>query len=398
MRLASIAVVVAAVLGSALIPARGRAPAGDLDRLQGRWWTQAEGAKKGVMSTAVMDIDGNTVKYRVVILDNGRRLAGASMTTTIKINEDASPKAIDFISAPAGAGKAARKKSGGGGKGNGGGEPTGLDGLGLYKLEGDTLTICTGGPSSKVRPKEFKGSLLGVPTLVVYHRGDPPADAVGMRPNDPRRAAAEARAAARAKAAPPPMVDGEMGLKGAKVVGKGSANDRVVLRAADGKEYDIRLQLGPTTDADGKELPNYRRGEVFKPGNVVDVTLMFEDPRRRDTFYASRAHLVRGELAGPEKIPNGGEYRGALVAAVAPFRVTLKADGEEIFVASKNPNAEAFDADGKPLPRGQADRLLKEGNTVDVVLNVKPRRNTTLIYPTIREIRLVKGSLRDAAK
>jgi uncharacterized protein (TIGR03067 family) len=117
---------------------------GDLARLQGEWTAKA-GPEKNIPVTL-------TVKGRSVTL-NFTTPQGEERTLKgeIVLNEAAKPKAIDWV-------KFTR--------------PDGEEvppNLGIYTLEGDEFTVCSGGPNNE-RPTEFKAGEGGPPQLVVFTR------------------------------------------------------------------------------------------------------------------------------------------------------------------------------------------------------------------------------------
>jgi uncharacterized protein (TIGR03067 family) len=115
---------------------------GDLAALQGEWAAQA-GPEKNV--PVLLKIKGNTVSLAFEVNGDSREMKGE-----VKIDDAAKPhKTIDWV-------KFTR--------------PDGEDApanLGIYTLEGDKFTVCSGGPG-KERPTEMKAADMGQPSLLVF--------------------------------------------------------------------------------------------------------------------------------------------------------------------------------------------------------------------------------------
>lgn len=116
---------------------------GDLARLQGEWKTMI-GPNKDRPVTFSIKEKAITVKFTT---GDGETL---NLKGELKLNESASPRSIDFT------------------KFKNNGEDM-EDSLGVYKIEGDTLTLCVGAPGDP-RPTEFKGGGDEPPHLWTFTR------------------------------------------------------------------------------------------------------------------------------------------------------------------------------------------------------------------------------------
>ena len=116
---------------------------GDLAKLQGTWEGMG-GPNKDTHFTLILE--GN--KATLVFEAGGEQI---KVNGEFKLDEKAAPKTIDWtkFTAP-------------------GGDAIG-DNMGIYKLEGDKLTLCSGGPGNE-RPTEFKEGDGGPPNLSVVTR------------------------------------------------------------------------------------------------------------------------------------------------------------------------------------------------------------------------------------
>jgi uncharacterized protein (TIGR03067 family) len=123
----------------AVLSARADEP-GDLGKL--KWIWKATTGPNGTI-TAFLEVDGSKGVAR--LLEGDRETI--KLLGTITLDEKATPKRFDFV-------VEGKKTS---------------DFPAIYKLDGDTFTICTGTPSSG-RPTEFKAGEQGVPALKVYRR------------------------------------------------------------------------------------------------------------------------------------------------------------------------------------------------------------------------------------
>jgi uncharacterized protein (TIGR03067 family) len=142
--IANLSWIVAAALGASTIPALADEPKGDLARLQGGW-TARVGPDKNVAVTLV--IKGNAAEIR------GARPGGEEfkLKGEFKLDDKASPKTIDW-------GKFVSESN-----------QDIPSTLAIYKLEGDSWTICDGGPG-KERPARFEEGDEGRPRLVTWAR------------------------------------------------------------------------------------------------------------------------------------------------------------------------------------------------------------------------------------
>jgi uncharacterized protein (TIGR03067 family) len=116
----------------------------DLKKLQGEWVLESfnkEGEELPAKALkATMTVKGEPWLYKSDI---------GEWSTTFKIDPSKTPKTIDMT---IGTGKTARRQRG------------------IYKIEGDTLTICrAAGRGDEERPKEFPGDHKGL-VLIVWKR------------------------------------------------------------------------------------------------------------------------------------------------------------------------------------------------------------------------------------
>ena len=134
----------AALLVAPTLAADNR-PNGDLDRLQGRWTTKA-GPRRNI--AVVLEIKDRTVQFEATT-PQGLKV---SVQGEVRIDETARPKRLDWV------------------------HLTALDGqdlpdnLAIYEIEGDTFTLCNGGPNNR-RPIEFKPGGGALADLVIFTRG-----------------------------------------------------------------------------------------------------------------------------------------------------------------------------------------------------------------------------------
>lgn len=120
------------------------APEGDLAKLQGRWKTDI-GPNKDI--PILVRITGK----KVVVTFTSNQGEKVELKGEVKLDEKASPKACDWINFTRPDGTPA--------------EPN----LGIYKIDGDTLSVCNGGPNNP-RPTEFRAGDEGPPQLMVFER------------------------------------------------------------------------------------------------------------------------------------------------------------------------------------------------------------------------------------
>jgi len=116
---------------------------GDIAKLQGRW-TASAGPQKDI--PLEMEIKGTKSTIRLTTPDG----ADIELSSEVKLDEKADPKKWDWVN---------RKL-------NGEAFP---DGETIYKLDGDSLTICGGNPGVP-RPTEFKQAEDGQALLIVFTR------------------------------------------------------------------------------------------------------------------------------------------------------------------------------------------------------------------------------------
>ena len=118
--------------------------AGDLARLQGKWTAMA-GTRREIR--VAMEINGRDVKVHI------RTPQGLEIRAEgeIKLDESTSPRSLDWV------------------KFSGPDQQQFPAVAAVYKLEGDTFTVCNGGFLGR-RPKEFKPGESALADVVVFRR------------------------------------------------------------------------------------------------------------------------------------------------------------------------------------------------------------------------------------
>ena len=125
-------------------------PTGDLAKLQGSW-TAKGGPNTNIPLT--LAIKGNAIEITGARPDGGEfKLKGE-----LKLDEKATPRSVDWVKLIT----------------RGGGEMP--DTPGIYKLDGDTWTVCGGGPGGE-RPTKFEAGEGGPPSLTTWARVKEKAD------------------------------------------------------------------------------------------------------------------------------------------------------------------------------------------------------------------------------
>jgi uncharacterized protein (TIGR03067 family) len=140
------ATALAATVGAVAV-AVGDEPAlsGDLAKLQGQW-TALFGPQKNI--PMVVTVKGTGVTLAITRPDGQQHESKGE----IKIDENAKPhKTLDWVNFTTRSGEKAPEN------------------LAIYTLDGDTLTICSGGLGNE-RPTEFRAGEGGKPSLTVLTR------------------------------------------------------------------------------------------------------------------------------------------------------------------------------------------------------------------------------------
>jgi uncharacterized protein (TIGR03067 family) len=117
---------------------------GDLAKLAGSWKTMT-GPDKDVPLT--LKIEGNKITVKIVNPDG----ENVTVTGEFKLDESATPKAIDFVNFKLPDGKVSE------------------DILAIYTLDGDEFQVCSS-EAGEQRPEEFKNRDNGPPNLFVFKR------------------------------------------------------------------------------------------------------------------------------------------------------------------------------------------------------------------------------------
>lgn len=226
---------------------------GDLAALQGTW-TTGEGIFHA-QGKETMTIRGENV----VVVANGPRGVELRLQARIKLDEAASPKAIDLLDVRVGSRK----------------QP---NGVGIYELNGDVLTMHKSG-RGRARSTVFESGQEGGlattwsrGTVVVRGRSSPgrPSEAPAPSPSDPD--------------------EGQV-FRGATVVS--FSPRKVVLRTDDGRQVEATLIGGKGFGLDGKAAG--RGDALLKPGNVIDVTIVPIPTSKIGLQQIKEFHLVRAE-------------------------------------------------------------------------------------------------------
>ena len=131
----------------------------DLGRLQGRWACRV-GARKQIH--VVLTVRGRQVDAAI----NGPQGIRLQAQGEVKVDETTSPRQVDWMNFTSA-------------------DQQDLPPLaGIYKLDGNTFTVCTGGMNG-TRPKEFKPG-EGVLSEVVVFRREPESTAEATKPSTSR--------------------------------------------------------------------------------------------------------------------------------------------------------------------------------------------------------------------
>lgn len=145
MRLALAALILAVSTSASLAQDNEKkedAPKGDLAKVQGKW-TAMVGPEKNI--PIVVEIKGKIVIILVTIQERELNIKGE-----IKLDETKTPKQWDWTKFESDGNRVE-------------------DNLAIYKLDGEKLVLCSGGPGGQ-RPTEFKEGDGGMPSLVEFTR------------------------------------------------------------------------------------------------------------------------------------------------------------------------------------------------------------------------------------
>jgi uncharacterized protein (TIGR03067 family) len=138
-----LALVCAFLAASAVSAVADDAPRDDLAKLQGKWSAKV-GQEKDIPLT--LEIKDRTANLLITIQGQPRSLQGE-----FTLDEAKTPKQWDWKKFKNAEGQDVP------------------DNLSIYKIDGDTLTLCSGGPGND-RPSDFKAGQDGPPILIDFTR------------------------------------------------------------------------------------------------------------------------------------------------------------------------------------------------------------------------------------
>lgn len=139
-----LALIVSSALGLASGRASAEEPKGDLTRVQGTWSARV-GPNKDIPITLAIKED---VAEIVVARPDGEEI---KLKGKVKLNDQATPRTIDWVEFNGPQGDAVPPN------------------LGIYRLEGESWTTCSGGPG-RDRPSKFEAGEGGPPSLTTWAR------------------------------------------------------------------------------------------------------------------------------------------------------------------------------------------------------------------------------------